>query len=345
NATFEELKEALPDSLNPSGPIMPKTIFKPFTERDFGVAHSFDEIQAEFEKEGLAYDKLFFLEDDEKFVTSDEKTVIVNKIWQGKDAETEKSDLEILADHVKQFGIILDELAERQPFEKGTYTLELLQKELFEEISGTVFEPVEEKVEEVETPPVAQKMVETPAVEEKKCKCKCKCGKNGKCKCCWLWLLLLLIIIVVAIFLCCRGCNKTDTVAETPAIEVTESTVQAIPSDIQDFDAAKTNIGAVTFKSGASQVSEESSPALDDFVALMAKYPEMKIKINGYASPEGNAAFNQKLSEKRAKSAFDLLVKKGADAARLSYEGKGSADIIDAANPEANRRIEFLLDK
>ncbi|MDR0829309.1 MAG: hypothetical protein LBN95_04245, partial [Prevotellaceae bacterium] len=40
NATFEELKEALPDSLNPSGPIMPKTIFKPFTERDFGVAHS-----------------------------------------------------------------------------------------------------------------------------------------------------------------------------------------------------------------------------------------------------------------------------------------------------------------
>ncbi len=32
NATFQELKEALPDSLNPSGPVQVKTLFAPFNK-------------------------------------------------------------------------------------------------------------------------------------------------------------------------------------------------------------------------------------------------------------------------------------------------------------------------
>lgn len=74
DVTFAELKEAFPDSLNSSGPRAPKTIFKPFTERDFGVVHSLDEIKDEFSKAGLPYEGLFFLKENEKFKTSDGKT-------------------------------------------------------------------------------------------------------------------------------------------------------------------------------------------------------------------------------------------------------------------------------
>ena len=35
NATFKDLKEAFPDSLNPSGPVQVKSIFKPFSSQNF----------------------------------------------------------------------------------------------------------------------------------------------------------------------------------------------------------------------------------------------------------------------------------------------------------------------
>ena len=45
--TFSELKEAFPDSLNPSGPKQVKSIFQPYTEKEFGVVHSLNEIKTE----------------------------------------------------------------------------------------------------------------------------------------------------------------------------------------------------------------------------------------------------------------------------------------------------------
>ena len=58
--------------------------------------------------------------------------------------------------------------------------------------------------------------------------------------------------------------------------------------------------------------------------------------ISGYASPEGNADFNQKLSEKRAKAVKKILVDKyGINADRITTEGKGVGSIF--AEPTYNR--------
>ncbi len=86
--TFAELKEAFPDNINPSGPRAPKTIFKPFSERNFGVVHSLEEIKTEFAKADLPYEGLFFLEKSEMFKTSDGVTIIVNKLWESQDTST-----------------------------------------------------------------------------------------------------------------------------------------------------------------------------------------------------------------------------------------------------------------
>ena len=66
-------------------------------------------------------------------------------------------------------------------------------------------------------------------------------------------------------------------------------------------------------------------------VEMIAKYmksnPDAKVKISGYASPEGPAALNQKLSEQRAAAVKDMLVKKYKIAAdRLQTEGLGATD-------------------
>lgn len=75
----------------------------------------------------------------------------------------------------------------------------------------------------------------------------------------------------------------------------------------------------------------------------MQKHPELKLKLVGHTSSEGDATFNQKLSEARAQAAVDFLVGRGVDASRLSAEGKGSSEPIDENNPEANRRTEFIV--
>jgi outer membrane protein OmpA-like peptidoglycan-associated protein len=59
----------------------------------------------------------------------------------------------------------------------------------------------------------------------------------------------------------------------------------------------------------------------------MKKHPEAKVKISGYASPEGNPELNQKLSEARAEAVKNVLVKKYKIAAdRLETEGLGATD-------------------
>ena len=59
----------------------------------------------------------------------------------------------------------------------------------------------------------------------------------------------------------------------------------------------------------------------------MKNHPDAKIEIKGYASPEGKAEFNQKLSAARAEAVKNALVKKYKIAAdRLSTKGMGATD-------------------
>jgi hypothetical protein len=134
-ATFAELKEAFPDHLNPSGPKAPKTIFKPYSDRNFGVVHSEVEIKSEFDKAGLPYTGVFFLEDDEKFVTADSITVIVNRLWESKDTESGASDIQQLANQALKYGIVVNKFEPRTPFGRGSYSIDVLNPALFDKIT------------------------------------------------------------------------------------------------------------------------------------------------------------------------------------------------------------------
>ena len=60
------------------------------------------------------------------------------------------------------------------------------------------------------------------------------------------------------------------------------------------------------------------------------------VSIKGYASPEGNAEFNQELSTKRANAVKDVLVKQyGIDASRIVTQGEGVGNLF--SEPAWNR--------
>ena len=78
----------------------------------------------------------------------------------------------------------------------------------------------------------------------------------------------------------------------------------------------------------------------------------MKISINAHTDSRGTDSYNQKLSEKRAASALQYLIKKGIDKTRIASKGFGESQTISnckenctEAEFETDRRVEFVIIK
>ena len=83
----------------------------------------------------------------------------------------------------------------------------------------------------------------------------------------------------------------------------------------------------VIFGQGKSTVDAAQMASVAMIAKYMKNHPESKILIKGYASPEGNPELNQKLSEARAASVKNALVKRyGIAESRLTIQGMGATD-------------------
>lgn len=103
----------------------------------------------------------------------------------------------------------------------------------------------------------------------------------------------------------------------------------------------------VFFQTGKYALLEVSIVELDKVVEMMKANPTMRIELGGHTDNVGNAAANQKLSEQRAKSVYDYLVKQGIASDRLSFKGYGDTQpVADNDTPEGrqqNRRTVFTI--
>lgn len=101
----------------------------------------------------------------------------------------------------------------------------------------------------------------------------------------------------------------------------------------------------VNFDFNKSILRPESYPALDENLEVLKSRPKMTITIVGHTDSDGNDAYNQKLSEGRAKSVMQYLFEKGIPAGRMQAIGKGEstpiADNKTDAGKAQNRRIEI----
>ena len=92
----------------------------------------------------------------------------------------------------------------------------------------------------------------------------------------------------------------------------------------------------ITFRQGSAVVENLQLPDVERVAGYLKDNPSAKILITGYASPEGNLEFNQRLSQERADTVKNILMKQyniGAD--RITAEGKGVGDIFP--QPDWNR--------
>ena len=68
---------------------------------------------------------------------------------------------------------------------------------------------------------------------------------------------------------------------------------------------------------------DESKQALDEMAQLLKDNPNIKIEMSSHTDRVGSDEYNNKLSERRAKSVVDYLISQGIDPERLQYKGYG----------------------
>lgn len=86
---------------------------------------------------------------------------------------------------------------------------------------------------------------------------------------------------------------------------------------------------SVFFSAAKNEINSEQMKTMAAIAKLLKENPTATAVVNGYASKDGRADFNQKLSEKRAATVRDTLVKKyGVDPERITAVGHGVTESL-----------------
>jgi len=104
-----------------------------------------------------------------------------------------------------------------------------------------------------------------------------------------------------------------------------------------------TGFETVQFEFNSSVLKTESYPTLDKLSSVLRENGG-KVTLHGYASSEGTAAYNVKLSKDRANSVKTYLVNSGVNSSAVVTKGHGEANPIASNDTEEgriqNRRVE-----
>ena len=83
-------------------------------------------------------------------------------------------------------------------------------------------------------------------------------------------------------------------------------------------------------------------PELKRISDVLVKYPETTIEVGGHTDTRGAAAYNQKLSERRALAVTNELIRNGVIPERIKTVGYGMSRPISSAHA-MNRRVEIII--
>ena len=109
----------------------------------------------------------------------------------------------------------------------------------------------------------------------------------------------------------------------------------------------------VTFASGllfdfdSDHVRAEAAQNLRNLASSLDKYPNTDLLIVGHTDSVGTDAYNQSLSERRARETAAYLTTQGVASARLRTSGRGESEPVESnatdAGRQKNRRVEVAI--
>jgi outer membrane protein OmpA-like peptidoglycan-associated protein len=119
---------------------------------------------------------------------------------------------------------------------------------------------------------------------------------------------------------------------------------------LQTRDSARgliVSMSDVLFDTGKYSLMPGAREELSKVAGILLAYPGLNIAVGGYTDNVGSGQLNQRLSEQRAGSVRDYLVKDGVSGASVTAMGYGDSQPVasnnNAAGRQANRRVELVV--
>ena len=151
------------------------------------------------------------------------------------------------------------------------------------------------------------------------------------------------------------SCCAKPVVAEPEPVPVPEPAPVVVPPPPPPPPAPKPVIIEkgrqtlnVEFDFDKSTIKKGYYKDIDDLAKVMKDYPDLNVAIEGHTDSVGTAAYNKKLSQRRAEAVKEYMVENGIDANRIKAQGFGEDKPI-ASNKtkegrQQNRRVEAAVD-
>ncbi len=107
------------------------------------------------------------------------------------------------------------------------------------------------------------------------------------------------------------------------------------------------NLEGVNFQTNSANLSGGADEVLNEQAATLVANEKVTIEVAGHTDSDGEASYNQGLSQRRAETVRDYLIAKGVAADRIIARGYGEsepiADNAYKAGKAANRRVELRI--
>ena len=121
----------------------------------------------------------------------------------------------------------------------------------------------------------------------------------------------------------------------------------------QGLDLAKAlSLRHIYFDLDKSNIRKDAKVELEKIVEVLTQNPTIKIEIGSHTDSRQSKAYNQALSQRRAKSTLDYLVQRGINKNRLTAKGYGETQLVNncadgvscsEAEHQLNRRSTFVI--
>ena len=145
--------------------------------------------------------------------------------------------------------------------------------------------------------------------------------------------------------------KKKDAAFTSRYLSTKDSTLNEIKK--VDVEVKQVRVGEayklhdIQYATDRFNLDKESVNMMAEFAIYLKSNPKMKVAIHGHTDNVGSPEANLKLSNDRAKAVYDILIKEGISANRLSYKGFGETKPTKSNTTEegraANRRTEFVI--
>ncbi len=181
---------------------------------------------------------------------------------------------------------------------------------------------------------------------------------------------LVITVLILCIGLIMMGCPKKTVVKEEPSVKKEEAAKPeaeraAMEKETKTKEQFEKSLVAertpgiegqvfessllkdIHFNFDKYDIRPEDAAILKENAALLKKFPNVKIQIEGHCDARGTVEYNLALGERRANRAKDYLVSLGISTARISTISYGKEKPLDPGHTEEawakNRRAHTII--